>query len=105
MATAWGTGGASGVGRLDARQVFEELKSILGEIMGQDVVDIIGVTPDSEFVRDLEMDSIKIIAFSERVNARFGERVDFMAWLSKKPIRKLIRLRVGDVADVIAAGK
>jgi len=79
------------------RAVFPQLKEILTELMGADVAEIVGIREDSRFVADLEMDSIQIVAFAERINAMYGN-VNFIGWLSRMPIRKLARLTVGAVA-------
>ena len=81
--------------------VFEALKEMLTEILGADFVEIVGIQRDSTFTRDLEMDSITIAAFAERVNHRYGDHANLVAWISKQPLRKLIALTVGDVADFI----
>jgi acyl carrier protein len=82
--------------------VFLELKGFLTEILGEDVVEIVGVDRNSGFLKDLDMDSIQITVFAEKVNVRYGDRVDFMAWLSGKSLRKLLHLTVGQVSAFIA---
>jgi acyl carrier protein len=89
---------AAASGRHD---VFPQLKEILTELLGADVAEIVGIREDSAFVSDLEMDSIQIVAFAERVNAMYGN-INFVGWLSKMPIFKMARLTVGAVADYIA---
>jgi acyl carrier protein len=81
--------------------VFLQLKEILAELLGADVAEIVGIREDSSFVADLEMDSIQIVAFAERVNAMY-DNVNFIGWLSKMPIFKMARLTVGAVAGYIA---
>jgi acyl carrier protein len=85
-------------------RVFGELKQMLAETIGEDVVEMIGVTEGSTFIDDLQMDSIKIVAFAEKVNARYGEEVDLVTWLSKKPVWKVLRLSFGDVVEFISNG-
>jgi acyl carrier protein len=86
----------------DEESVFLELKGIITELLGEDVVEIVGVSRDSAFLKDLDMDSIQIVAFAERVGGRYGGRVDFAAWLSGKPLRELLQMTVGQVAAFIA---
>jgi len=82
--------------------VFEELHKILTELIGEDEAEILGIERESKFTADLMMDSIQIIAFAERINERYGDRVNFTAWLSKKPLKALMTLSVGDVSDFIS---
>jgi len=84
--------------------IFLQLKEIIVEIIGADAAEIVGVHPHSAFVGNLEMDSIQIVAFAGKVNELYGSRINFIAWLSRKPVRQLARLRVGDVAAYIADG-
>jgi acyl carrier protein len=81
--------------------VFPHLKAIIIGIIGIDVAEFIEITEESAFVGDLEMDSIQIVQFAEIVNEHYGSEVDFVGWLSKKPIRRLVDLTIGDVAAFI----
>jgi hypothetical protein len=75
---------------------------MLADILGADVVEIVGVDERCEFFRDLQMGSIQIVALAEKLNAAHGAQADLVAWLSRKPMRALARLTVGQVADFIA---
>ncbi|MDR3087835.1 MAG: hypothetical protein LBU45_07810 [Azoarcus sp.] len=88
----------------DREAIFLRLKEILTEIIGPDAAEIVGIREDSSFARDLEMDSIQIIAFAEQANALYGERFNFFEWVSKQPLKKLFGLTVGDIAALIAKG-
>jgi acyl carrier protein len=83
-------------------RVFRQLKQFIAEIIGEDVVEELNVTRKSTFVKDLEMDSIEIVAFAEKVKAYYGHQVNFIGWLSKMKIKEIINLSIGDVADFIA---
>jgi len=84
--------------------IFEELHEILTELIGKDEAEILGIERESKFTADLMMDSIQIIAFAEKINERYGDRVNFTAWLSKKPLKALMNLSVGDVSTFISDG-
>jgi acyl carrier protein len=90
---------------LTQESVFLQLKEMIAGIIGEDVVEIIGIQMDSRFAKDLEMDSIQIVAFAEMVQEKYGHLVDFVSWLSKKSILKLISLTIGDVVELIVRGK
>jgi acyl carrier protein len=84
------------------QEVFDQLKTFASGIIGDDVVDIVGFHRESEFVNDFEMDSIKIVAFAEMVNQRYGKHVDFMKWMARKSLWRMTRLTVGEVTDFIS---
>ena len=90
------------VSAVDDEAIFQELKKFLTEVLGEDVMEFIEVKRESSFIKDLEMDSIQVVAFGELVSDNFGEDVDFAGWLSGIPIHKLLGLKVGDVSAFIA---
>jgi acyl carrier protein len=81
--------------------VFAVLREGIAEIIGQDAALIVGVTENSRFYLDLEMDSIEILRFAEVVQRVFGDRVDFQKLFFKKSLVELSKLTVGNVADYI----
>jgi acyl carrier protein len=90
------------ISAVDDEAIFQELKKYLSEVLGEDVLDFIEVKRESSFIKDLEMDSIQLVAFGELVSDSYGGAVDFAGWLSKIPIHKLLGLKVGDVSAFIA---
>ncbi len=84
--------------------VCRQLGEFVAGIIGSDVVEEIGLSAESLFTRDLEMDSIEIVAFAEQVKRRYGDRVDFVAWLSGMELQQMYNLSVGQVADYIVRG-
>jgi acyl carrier protein len=85
--------------------IFPDLKAIVTEIIGADAAEFIEIAEESAFVGDLEMNSIQIVQFAEIVNKQYGDEVDFVGWLSKKPIHQLIDLTMGDVAAFIESSR
>ena len=85
----------------EREQVFEQLKGFIAEIIGADVVEELEVTKDSNFTRDLEMDSIEIVAFAEKVKQTYGEDIDYAKWLSEMDLDQLINLTVDDLINFI----
>jgi acyl carrier protein len=84
--------------------VLLQLESIITDILGEDVVRIVGISSQSAFVADLEMDSIQIAVLADRVNTIYKDQRDFVRWISKRPLPSLLRLTVGDVVDFIVKG-
>jgi acyl carrier protein len=83
-------------------EVVAELTAMLGEILGPEVIEIIPIRSDTEFLKDLGMNSIQVVSLAEMVAERYGERVDFIGWISGKSMRQLTRLSLGQVAAMIA---
>lgn len=84
--------------------VFNQLKQYIADIIGEDVVEQIGVTQESIFTKDLEMDSIEIVSFAEKVKGKYGREAEFISWLSSMEFQDLLNLSVGQVTEYIANG-
>ena len=81
--------------------IFEQLKQFISEIIGAEVVEELDISYDSVFTKDLEMDSIKIVAFAEKVRNYYGKKVDFISWLYSMELNKLINLSLGSIVNLI----
>ena len=81
--------------------IFEQLKQFIAEIIGADIVEELNITNDSIFTKDIEMDSIEIVAFAEKVNKFYGKKIDFISWLYQTDFDKLVNLSVGSIVDLI----
>ena len=83
-------------------EVFNKLKEILTELIGEDEAEIIGISRDSSFLLDLMVDSIQIVAFIERARALYGDTVNYVAWFSTKSPNQFFDITVGEISGFIA---
>ncbi len=83
------------------RETLETLTRFLQEVIGEEWADEIDITADSSFSGDLELESIEFVALAEKMQAHYGDSVDFVGWLSDKEIDDIIALTVGDVKAFI----
>lgn len=81
--------------------IFESLKKFITEVIGEDVAEELTIERESVFTRDLEMDSIEIVSFAEKVKATYGDNIDFNGWLSGMDMDQLINLSINDVVNYI----
>ena len=58
---------------------------------------------DTSFNADLELESIEFVALAEKLQHRYGERIDFVGWISNKSLDDIIALTVGDLVRFIAS--
>jgi acyl carrier protein len=82
-----------------------EITELLSELLGEDVVMAIGVEPESSLVADLELESIEFVALAEMISERYGEEVDFVAWMADMDIDDITGLTVGALAAFVAGGQ
>lgn len=85
----------------DHKNVIDVVAQLVGEVIGEEYVADIDIGPDTSFSDDLEMESIEFVALAETLQLRFGERVDFVAWLAGLELDDLIAMTVGQVAEFI----
>ena len=74
----------------------------LGAVIGDPELIHTTIAMDTTFGTDLELESIEFVALADRLRSEFGERVNFVAFLSEKNVDDMISLRVGDVVRYVA---
>lgn len=81
--------------------VLATVTELLHEVMG----DGGGLGPpiglETSFSRDLELESIEFVALAEKLQERYGARVDFARWLSGMELDQILGLSVGDLVEFI----
>ena len=53
--------------KLNSEEIFAVLKVFITEVIGEEFVEDMDISRESSFTKDLEMDSIEIVSFSEKV--------------------------------------
>lgn len=81
--------------------IFNRLRQFISEIIGEDVAAELNITRNSIFTKDLEMDSIEIVAFAEKVKNHYGKDIDFTSWLSSLDLDELINLSLDTIVIFI----
>ena len=87
--------------KLNSNEIFDLMKQFITEVIGEEFVEEMDITMESSFTKDLEMDSIEIVSFSEKIKAHFGEQIDFTGWLSNTDLDQLINLNLGTIVNYI----
>lgn len=83
-------------------QVLVAVADTIRTTIAEDWVDDFDIGRETRFSEDLEMESIEFVKLADALQARFGEDIDLVGWLSGKSIHELIQLNVGQIADFIA---
>jgi acyl carrier protein len=81
--------------------IYEQLIQLVTEIIGSDIIEELNITKESILTKDLEMDSIEIVAFAEKVKVQYETRVDFTNWISNMELEALINLSFSQIIDFI----
>ncbi|MCX2453791.1 acyl carrier protein [Pedobacter sp. PLR] len=87
--------------KLNSNEIFDLMTQFITEVIGEEFVEEMDITMESSFTKDLEMDSIEIVSFSEKIKTHFGEQIDFTGWLSNMDLDQLINLNLGTIVNYI----
>ncbi|MCW2262831.1 MULTISPECIES: acyl carrier protein [Sphingobacterium] len=87
--------------KMNHEELFTLLKGFITEVIGEEFVEEMDITPESSFTKDLEMDSIEIVSFSEKIKTYFGDQIDFTGWLSSMDLDQLINLDLRMIINYI----
>jgi len=83
-------------------EILKTIAEMIKEVIGEEWTSETPITMETTFVSDLEVESIELVALSEKIQARYGETVDFPSWLSGMELDQIIALSVGQLVDYIA---
>ena len=82
--------------------ILAELRSMLIEVIGAEYALGFDIDMDTSFEADLELESIEFVKLSAMLAERYGDRVDFVAFLAVKEVDEIIEMTVGEVVVYVA---
>jgi acyl carrier protein len=83
--------------------VLDEIAGILAEVLGEEFLLDTEVTSETSFSDDLAIESIEFVEMSEKLQDRYGERVNLAAFVADLDIDGITALTVGQLAGYIEA--
>ena len=92
---------------LDAQtaEILDTVARFIAEVMGEDLELDEPIVLSTSFNADLELESIEFVALGELLQEHYGDRVDFVGWLSSKELEEIISLTVGELVEFISGCK
>lgn len=84
-------------------RLLDEIRDALAEVMGDDVLLAVEITPQTRFDDDLALESIEFVALGENLRGRYGDQVDFAAFIAGMELDEIMSLTVGQLLDYISA--
>ncbi|QCX28870.1 acyl carrier protein [Nocardioides jishulii] len=91
---------AAGITR---ESVLADLERILLEVVGDDLLMDGPLEMETSFSDDLQLESIEFVALAEELLNTYGEKVDFVAWMSGMELDQVVSLTAGEVVDFVVA--
>jgi acyl carrier protein len=83
--------------------ILRTVEKLIVEVAGDELLLVGPLTMTTSFNADLELESIEFVALAEKLQQHYGERVDFVGWISKKELDQIIALTVGELVEFIAS--
>ncbi|RZQ60935.1 acyl carrier protein [Amycolatopsis suaedae] len=83
--------------------VFDDVVRMIVEVVGQDVLLDLEITRDTTFSDDLGLESIEFVALADKLRARYGDRVDLVAFLGDMDIDEIMAMTIGRLVEHIEA--
>ena len=83
--------------------VLDEITVILAEVLGEEFLLDTELTAETSFSDDLALESIEFVALSEKLQDRYGARVNLAAFVADLDINEIMALTVGQLAGYIEA--
>ena len=84
-------------------EILQAVTGMVREVVGEDWVRETPITMATTFSHDLEVESIELVALSEKIQEKYGDSIDFPSWLAGMELDQLIALTVGALVDYIAS--
>ena len=83
-------------------EILACVRERLGEVIGDPELLSTDVNMDTKFGSDLELESIEFVSLASHLSAEFGDRVNFVDFLSTKEVDEIVSLTVGDLVCYVA---
>ena len=87
---------------MNFERILTDVRAMLIDIIGAEYALSLDIGMDTAFEADLELESIEFVKLATMLAERYGNRVDFVAFLADKTIDEIIEMTVGDVVTYIA---
>ncbi|MFI5366666.1 MAG: phosphopantetheine-binding protein [Candidatus Binatia bacterium] len=84
------------------QQILQDVRATIADVIGEDYLLDIPIDMNTAFESDLQLESIEFVALAERLQERYGARVDFVSWIAGLELVELVDLRVGQLVQFIA---
>jgi len=81
--------------------VLDEVVRILTEVVGEDFLLDVEITPDTTFSDDLALESIELVALAEKLQDRYGGRVNFVSFIGGMDIDDIMAITVGQLVGYV----
>lgn len=82
-------------------QVLDVVRTLIGEIIGEEYLLDLTIDMETSFEDDLEMESIEFVKLGAKLTEHYGGNVDFAGFLADLDLDEIIGMRVGTVVNYV----
>ncbi len=83
--------------RENVSELLNQVIATIKKSIGEDWIEHFDIDMETSINGDLELESIDFIGIAEQLQLKYGDQVNFVAWVSDKDISEIIALTVGDL--------
>ena len=89
------------ISTIKSEEAFDTVLKVIKGVVGDDydMLEPIGIC--TSLNKDLDFGKIELVALTEMLQEHYGEKVNFVNWMSKKTFDEMIALKVGDLTNFI----
>lgn len=87
--------------RADHASIIADIKEMVEQIVGEFGIDT-EITLDTTFREDLEMESIDLVSLAGRLQARYGNSVNFAQFIAGMNVDNIPDMKVGELVEFVA---
>jgi acyl carrier protein len=82
-------------------EVLETVAGLIREVVREAWIQELPIGPETSFADDIQIKSIELVGLAEKLQERYGSRVDFIGWLAGLAPEEMAQLRVGQLVDYV----
>jgi acyl carrier protein len=87
--------------RSDESHIIGEISRIVTEVIGAEYLVDTEISAATTFARDLDLESVEFVALTAKLQALYGTKVDFVAFIAELELDEINDLTVGQLAGYI----
>lgn len=87
--------------RPGADAILATVSELIDDVIGDEYELGFDITMETSFADDIELESIEFVRLGEKLQVRYGDRVDFVGWFATLDVDQIIGLTVGQLVEFI----
>ena len=76
-------------------KVLGDIARMVRDVISEEWVADVDIGMETSFAKDLELESIEFVALAEKLRERYGDRIDFVAFVGELDVEEIVSMTVG----------